>query len=188
VPRQSLAIAALVVASLVTWSAVATSQDASGGGKKAGGSAGAVTLSLEDRFAIQELFARYSQDLDMGTDTLTGKDDLVTNVFAPNGVFHDPSLCLIGSAELRKLVDHKSHAKTQQHWPHNIVITEGSGNHAKTHSYVIVFSGRGASPATYHDTLVKIGGKWLIQDRQVWRQGAVTRDPRCPTDLEALEP
>jgi hypothetical protein len=178
----------LVVCSLVTWSVVATSQDAPGGGKKAVGSAGGVALSMEDRFAIQELFARYSQDLDMGTDTLTGKDDLVTNVFAPNGVFHDPSLCLIGSAELRKLVDHKSRAKTSQHWPHNIVFTEGSGNHAKTHSYVIVFSGRGGSPATYHDTLVKIGGKWLIQDREVWRQGAVTRDSRCPTDLEALEP
>ena len=187
-PRKSFAVA-LVVGSIVTWSGVATMQDSPAGAKKPGSSPGsAVTLSMEDRFAIQELFARYSQDLDMGTDTVTGKDDLVTNVFAPNGVFHDPSLCLIGSAELRKLVDHKSHAKNSQHWPNNIVITEGSGNHAKTHSYVIVFSGRGGSPATYHDTLVKIGGKWLIQDREVWRRGEVTRDPRCPTDLEALEP
>ena len=187
-PRQSFVTVALVVSSLVIWSGVATTQDAPPSGKKPGNTTAGVTLSMEDRFAIQELFARYSQDLDMGTDSVMGKDDLVTNVFAPNGVLHDPSLCLIGSAELRKLVDHKSRAKTQQHWPNNIVITEGSGNHAKTHSYVIVFSGRGGSPATYHDTLVKIGGKWLIQDREVWRQGAVTRDPRCPTDLEALEP
>jgi hypothetical protein len=188
VPGPYFASVALVAGSLVTWSAVATTQDAATDGRARGGAAGAVRMSFEDRFAIQELFARYSQDLDMGSDTVTGQDDLVTNVFAPNGVFHDPSLCLIGSAELKKLVAHKSHAKTQQHWPHNIVITEGDGNHAKAHSYVIIFSGRGGSPATYHDTLVKIGGKWLFQDREVWRQGAVTRDPRCPTDLDALEP
>jgi hypothetical protein len=188
VPRKYFATVALVVGSLVTWSTVATTQDVPAGGNTRTGSSGPVRLSLEDRFAIQELFARYSQDLDMGTDTVTGKDDLITNVFAPNGIFHDPSLCLIGSTELRKLVDHKSRAKTQQHWPHNIVITEGDGSHAKTHSYVIVFSARGGSPATYRDTLVKIGGRWLFQDREVWRQGAVTRDPRCPTDLEALEP
>jgi hypothetical protein len=148
-----------------------------------------VSLSLQDRFEIHELFARYSQDLDMGTDSVLGQDDLITNVFAPNGMFHDPSLCLIGSAELKTgLVSHASHAKKTQHWPMNIVFTDGSGDHAKTHTYVIVFSGRGGSPATYHDTLVKINGKWLIQDREVWRQGAVTHDPRCPTDLEKLEP
>ncbi len=125
----------------------------------------------------------------MGTNSVLGPDDLVTNVFAPNATFHDPSLCLIGSAELRAgLVSHTSHAKKMQHWPMNIVFTEGSGDHARTHTYVIVFSGRGGSPATYHDTLVKIKGKWLIQDREVWRQGAVKHDPRCPTDLENLEP
>ncbi len=148
-----------------------------------------VSLSVQDRFEIHELFARYSQDLDMGTGSVLGPDDLVNNVFAPDGVFHDPSLCLIGSAELKKgLVSHTSHAKSQQHWPMNIVFTEGAGDHAKTHTYVIVFSGRGGSPATYHDSLVRIKGKWLIQDREVWRQGAVKHDPRCPTDLETLEP
>jgi len=161
--------------------------------KNAGGDAASVShkisLSFQDRFEIHELFARYSQDLDMGTDSELGADDLVANVFAPNGVFHDPSLCLVGSAELKAgLVSHKSHAKNAQHWPTNIVFIEGSGNQAKTHTYVIVFSGRGASPATYHDTLVKINGKWLIQERQVWRQGAVKHDPRCPTDLDKLEP
>lgn len=143
------------------------------------------TLSFQDRFEIQELFARYSQALDMGNG-----EELVKNVFAPNGIFHDPSLCLVGSAELRKgLTNHPSRARTSQHWPHNIVITEASGNRAKAHSYVIVFNAKGTmTMGTYHDTLVKLNGKWLIEHRQVWRPGPVTRDPRCPADLDALEP
>jgi hypothetical protein len=67
-----------------------------------------VKVSFEDRVAIQDLFARYSQALDMGNHV-----ELVNNVFAPNGTFHDPSLCLVGSEELRKgLTGHASHVKT----------------------------------------------------------------------------
>jgi len=152
---------------------------------QSGSTASANTLSFQDRFEIHELFARYSQALDMGNG-----EELVKNVFAPNGIFHDPSLCLIGSEELRKgLANHPSRVRTSQHWPNNIVITEGSGNRAKTHSYVIVFGAKGTMTfGTYHDTLVKLGGKWLIEHRQVWRPGPVTRDPRCPTDLDKLEP
>src|SRR5881396_3198192 len=187
---KRLSWACVVVTALWAGTAGASRSTAQGNGGNEGANASRkVSLSFQDRLEIQDLFARYSQDLDMGTDSVLGADDLITNVFAPNGIFHDPSLCLVGSAELKAgLVSHKSRAKTQQHWPTNIVFTEGSGDHAKTHSYVIVFSGRGGSPATYHDTLVKIKGKWLIQDREVWRQGAVKHDPRCPTDLEQLEP
>jgi len=64
-----------------------------------------------------------------------------------------------------------------------------SGHTVKTHTYVIVFNTRGGAPTmgTYHDTLVKTNGKWLIQKREVWRPGEVKKDPRCPTDLNALE-
>jgi hypothetical protein len=146
---------------------------------------GSGSLSFQDRFEIHELFARYSQDLDMGNG-----DDLVKNVFAPNGIFHDPSLCLIGSEELRAgLTNHKSHARTSQHWPNNVVFTSGSGNRATTHTYVIVFNAKGGiTMGTYHDTLAKIDGKWLIEHRRVWRPGPVTSDPRCPEDLDSLEP
>lgn len=150
---------------------------------------GNVTLSLEDKFAIHELFARYSQDMDLGNG-----DDLVTNVFAPNGVFDNGNLCLIGSAELKAgLANHSNRVLTSQHWPNNIVITEGSGDRAKVHSYVFILSARQASPSTYHDTLVKIGGRWLIQERLVVHGGqsaatpAKKKDPRCPVDLQALE-
>jgi hypothetical protein len=142
-------------------------------------------LSVQDRLDIQELFARYSQALDMGNG-----DELAKNVFAPDGIFHDPSLCLVGSAELRAgLANHPSRARTSQHWPTNIIVTESSGNQVKTRSYVIVFNAKGTmTMGTYHDTLVKSGGRWLIQHRQVWRPGPVKRDPRCPADLDALEP
>jgi hypothetical protein len=183
--RQCLSLAC-VVAMLFAVSSAARSGPAPAGDDA--NSPQKISLSLQDRFEIHELFARYSQDLDMGSDSELGPDDLINNVFAPNGTFHDPSLCLIGSAELKAgLVSHTSHAKKTQHWPMNVVFIEGSGEHAKTHTYVIVFSGRGGSPATYHDTLVKLKGKWLIQDREVWRQGEVKHDPRCPTDLEKVE-
>jgi len=81
-----------------------------------------VKVSLEDRIAIQDLFARYSQAIDMGN-----ANEMVNNVFAPNGIFHDPSLCLVGSEEIKAgLASHPSHVRTSQHWPNNIVITEMS--------------------------------------------------------------
>ena len=163
--------------------AVAVPRPALGG--QSTGASGANTLSFQDRLEIQDLFARYSQALDMGNG-----EELAKNIFAPDGIFHDPSLCLVGSAELRAgLANHPSRVRTSQHWPTNIVITEASGNRAKTHSYVIVFNAKGTmTMGTYHDTLVKSGGRWLIEHRQVWRPGAVKRDPRCPADLDALEP
>ena len=147
-----------------------------------------VKVSLEDRIAIHDLFARYSQAIDMGNAT-----EMVDNVFAPNGIFHDPSLCLVGSEEIKaRLTSHPSHVKTSQHWPNNIVITEMSpaGDRAKVHSYVFLVSPtRGITTVgTYHDTLVKVRGKWLILDREVYRPGEIKLDPRCPVDLSTIEP
>ena len=147
-----------------------------------------VKVSLEDRIAIQDLFARYSQAIDMGN-----ANEMVNNVFAPNGIFHDPSLCLVGSEEIKaRLASHPSHVKTSQHWPNNIVITEMSpaGDRAKVHSYVFLVSPtRGVTTVgTYHDTLVKIRGRWLILDREVYRPGEIKLDPRCPVDLSTIEP
>ena len=146
-----------------------------------------VKIALEDRIAIHDLFARYSQAIDMGNAV-----EMINNVFAPNGIFHDPSLCLVGSEELKaRLVSHPSHVKTSQHWPNNIVITEMSpGNdRAKVHSYVFLVGPRGVTTVgTYHDTLVKTRGRWLILDREVYRPGEIKLDPRCPTDLTTIEP
>ena len=176
---------ASVVAAILSTAGLAAAQTAADA-KRTGVMSSKTTLPFEDRFAIHELFARYSQALDMGLG-----EELVTNVFAPDGIFHDPSLCLVGHDELKKgLTTHNSHARTSQHWPNNIVITEVSGNTVKTHTYVIVFNTRGGAPTmgTYHDTLVKTNGKWLIQKREVWRPGEVKKDPRCPTDLTTIEP
>jgi hypothetical protein len=146
-----------------------------------------VKVSLEDRVAIYDLFARYSQSIDMGNG-----DEMVHNVFAPNGIFHDPSLCLVGSDEIRaRLTNHPSHVKTSEHWPNNIVITEmsPSNDRAKVHSYVFLVGPRGIGVVgTYHDTLIKTNGKWLILDREVYRPGEIKLDPRCPVDLSTIEP
>jgi SnoaL-like protein len=152
-------------------------------------------LSVSDRLDILDLYARYSQDLDNGN-----ADDFVTNVFAPNGTFHDPSNCDVGSDQLRQLAltfgkpfqDHH-----EQHLPYNIVL-EGHGDHATGHAYVSVLNQSldgglaGANPhifvmGTYTDTFVKLNGKWLILDREVWRLGPITAFPACPTDINSLK-
>jgi hypothetical protein len=146
-----------------------------------------VKVSIEDRIAIQDLFARYSQAIDSGNG-----NEMVNNVFAPNGVFHDPSLCLVGSAEIReRLTNHPSHVKRSEHWPNNVVITEMSpaNDRAKVHSYVFLVGPKGiGAVGTYHDTLVKTKGRWFILDREVYRPGEIKLDPRCPTDLSTIEP
>jgi hypothetical protein len=149
-------------------------------------------LSVQDRLDILDLYARYSQDLDGGK-----ADDFVTNVFAPNGTFHDPSLCDVGTAQLRNLA--QTFGKFQQdhheqHMPYNILI-QGNGNQATGHSYVSIISQSLTTPnnphvaimGTYTDKFVKLHGQWLFLDREVWRPGTIVVDPRCPTDLSTLE-
>lgn len=182
----------LVVLFVLTFVQIANGQGSDGAGPQGTQApmfdSSKVKVSFEDRVAIQDLFTRYSQALDMGNAV-----ELVNNVFAPNGTFHDPSLCLVGSEELRKgLTGHASHVKTSQHWPNNIVITEMSaaGDQAKTHTYVLIAHvSRGVSTiGTYTDTLVKIDGRWRILHREVWRPGEIKVDPRCPVDLSKIEP
>ena len=184
--RISVAALVLVATACVCENAAAQATE-SGPSSSARFDSSRVKVSLEDRVAIQDLFARYSQAIDMGNG-----DEMINNVFAPNGTFHDPSLCLVGSAELRaRLTSHPSHAKTSQHWPNNIVITAMSpaGDRASVHSYVFIVNAKGIGTlGTYHDTLVKSGGRWLILDREVYRPGEIKLDPRCPTDLSTIEP
>jgi len=163
-----------------------------GGGDDDGGENG---LSVKDRLDILDLYARYSQDLDNGN-----AEDFVTNVFAPDGTFHDPSNCDVGTAQLRQLAltfgkpfqDHH-----EQHLPFNILI-KGHGDHATGFAYVQVLNQSldgglaGANPhifvwGTYTDKFVKLNGKWLIQDREVWRLGPITNFPACPTDINSLK-
>ncbi len=149
-------------------------------------------LSVKDRLDILDLYARYSQDLDGGK-----ADDFVTNVFAPNGTFHDPSICDVGTDQLRNLA--QTFGKFQQdhheqHMPYNILI-QGNGNQATGHSYVSIVSQSLTAPnnphisimGTYTDKFVKLHGQWLFLDREVWRPGTIVVDPRCPTDLNTLE-
>src|SRR5262245_54432409 len=103
--QPSLSGVTALIAALAVM-AVAAARPALGG--QSTGASGANTLTWQDRLEIQDLFARYSQALDSGNG-----DELAKNVFAPNGIFHDPSLCLVGSEELRKgLAGHPSRMRT----------------------------------------------------------------------------
>ena len=182
------ALLAAGIATLATVTGAFAAEGSDGEGQGAG-------LSVRDRLDILDLYARYSQDLDNGN-----ADDFVTNVFAPNGVFHDPSNCDVGSDELRQLAltfGKPLQDRHEQHLPYNIVI-QGHGNDATGHAYVSVLSQSldgglgGANPhiavmGTYTDTFVKLNGKWLIQDREVWRLGPITNFPACPTDINSLK-
>ena len=120
-------------------------------------------VSLADRVAIYDLFARYSQAIDMGNG-----DEMVNNVFAPEGIFHDPSLCPRRQRRIRAgLTNHPSHVRNSEHWPNNIVITEMSpkADRAMVHSYVFLVGPKGVGVVgTYHDTLVKVPGQSGIEN------------------------
>ena len=188
---RTVFLTALITAALAALVTV-TGAFGAGDGRAEGQGPG---LSVRDRLDILDLYARYSQDLDNGR-----ADDFVTNVFAPNGTFHDPSNCDVGSDQLRQLAltfGKPLQDRHEQHLPYNIVI-EGHGDHATGHAYVSVLNQNldgglaGANPhiavmGTYTDTFVKLGGKWLIQDREVWRLGPITNFPACPTDINSLQ-
>jgi hypothetical protein len=52
-----------------------------------------VKVSLEDRVAIYDLFARYSQAIDMGNG-----DEMVNNVFAPEGILASSTILAFASS------------------------------------------------------------------------------------------
>lgn len=121
-----------------------------------------------DRLEIQEVLARYAICADMGD--AEGFAGLFTEDAA--WVWEGVNLSLRGRAELRELGEAVyTHTRGAQHAVINPVI-DVNGDQARSICQVSVFLSKPEQIYTvllgyYEDSLVRIGGKWLIARRSV---------------------
>lgn len=131
-----------------------------------------MAASFEEKFAIQELIARYSHAIDFGNY------DAWVDCFAEDGAFQGSRVGrFVGRAELKKFTEQfETLRATLPNVRHCVMntVTEVEGNKAISSSYLqvlitgkegikLVFCGR------YDDTFVKVGGEWRFKERKVIR-------------------
>jgi hypothetical protein len=129
------------------------------------------TLSVEDRIAINDLFAKYAWALD------TGDVDSLVACFTPDGVvieevFEEPDRWE-GHAGIRRLGEHFRNSAGFPGRQHHITqsVFQGGGDRCKARSFAFVTECRGEPPYTlrfagyYDDEIVKAGGEWLLKQR-----------------------
>jgi len=133
--------------------------------------ADAKALTVEDRLAIQELFARYAWALDTGQ-----VDDLAAcfteDTVIIEEVFEDPDRWE-GRAGVRALGRHYMSAPNfpgRQHHTSQLLL-EGGIEACRARSFVFVTECQGEPPyllrfaGYYEDQLVKQAGQWLFKER-----------------------
>lgn len=132
-----------------------------------------MTASFEDKFAIQELIARYSHSID------SGNYDAWVDCFAEDGAFQGSrSGRFVGRAELKKFTE-DFEARRATMYPnvrHCVMntVTDVEGDKARSSSYlqVLITSQEGTKFAfcgRYDDTFVKVDGAWRFKERKVLR-------------------
>lgn len=126
-------------------------------------------LAAQDRLDIHEMMAHYAWALD------TADMELFLSLFAPDGAWQTVSGERgEGREGIRKRVsyflDRPTHAGTQ----HTItqIVLAGEGDRATSRSYFSMLRWEGrtgmrgvTSLGWYEDKLVKLGGKWLFEER-----------------------
>lgn len=128
-------------------------------------------LNLEDRLAIQDLYARYNLLLD------TGNNDAWSRCFTEDGIF-DARKVVRGRAEIAKYGQWRAEVRVTQpwsnpqHWNTNFLVT-GDGTAAKATCYLVVackMKDSGAYTITvqgsYQDECAKVNGQWLFKKRK----------------------
>lgn len=125
-----------------------------------------MTLSTEDRLAIEELYARYSHCFD------TEDGDGYAAVFAPDGRFVRPGLPdLVGTEALAAFV-HERHAETPgvSHHVSNVLVEESEAG-VRGRAYVLVLRVVPGEPlilrnlGAYEDELIRVDGAWRFRTR-----------------------
>lgn len=132
-------------------------------------------LTPDDREEIRELVARYDFALDLG------EFDAYASCFAPDGAFwvdgfgegstvggrHQGRDALRDFAKLN-FEAYKGHFR---HWNNGVQVIEGDGEVAQMQSYMIGITvgmlgeAQILETGMYYDTLRKIDGKWLFEER-----------------------
>lgn len=129
-------------------------------------------LSIEDRLAIQDLYARYSVTVD------SGNDEGWVQTFTSDGAFigADPRYGHDGlrafRAERRAAVGSLDYYDAQ-HWNNNLLLT-AHGDHVEGICYLMRVGKRRSddsivflSQGFYHDTIVRTDDGWRFARREV---------------------
>ena len=123
-----------------------------------------MTLSAEDKIAIQELSAAYANAMD------TGDVDGWLETWAPDGVWEGGVGRYEGKERLAQLLtDLGSRVVGKRHIMSNFVI-DGDGDDAMQTCYLLIIDRAKENlpgTAVYVDTLRKIDGQWFFAYRKV---------------------
>jgi 3-phenylpropionate/cinnamic acid dioxygenase small subunit len=129
-------------------------------------------LSVEDRLAIADLYARHNACVDLGDYERWAR------CFTEDGVSHTSTrtqgrAALVAHGKARLESRAKEPWGYPQHWNSNLIV-EGDDSRASGLCYmtrVVRMKDTGAFAAThlgiYEDTLVKVGGEWLFASRKL---------------------
>ena len=121
-------------------------------------------LTTDDRFAIQDLIARYNHAIDGGTPEDWAATFAPDGTFESRGEFHAGTDALVAFAR-----GFQERLPGARHWNNNLVI-EGDGDEASTKCYLMLWhEGAPVSESTYVDTLKRIDGQWRFTSRKVVR-------------------
>lgn len=145
-------------------------------------------LSIEDRLAIQDLYARYSVTVDSGDDEGWVQTFTSDGAFIGANPMHGRESLRAFRAERRAaagLLDYYD----AQHWNNNLLLTV-RGDHVEGICYLMRVGKRRAddsivflSQGCYHDTIVRTDDGWRFARREVLRS-----TDKLPTDLVAGTP
>jgi hypothetical protein len=123
-----------------------------------------MSLTTDDKLAIQELSARYAIALD------AGDSDAWLATWDDSGVWDGSIGRYEGRERLKQVLpDLAARTKNRRHIMANFVI-DGDGQTAVQQSYLLIVDiAKQNLPGTafYHDKLVKRNGKWLFSERRV---------------------
>ena len=156
----------------------------------------AAALTVTDRFAIQDLIARYAWALDTGdVDALVAcftRDCVVIEE-----VFEDPDRWE-GHAGVRGLGEHYMHSPGFPGRQHHVSqsVLSGDTERCAVKSFAFVTECRGEPPYTlrftgyYNDRLEKVNGEWLFKERviRLWDGAVLARFPGRGTFVPRKRP
>lgn len=142
-------------------------------------------LTADDRFAIQDVVAKYCWALD------TGDMDALVACFTPDArlieeVFEEPDIWE-GHEGIRRVSQHYANAANfpgRQHHTTQLLV-EGDSEKADAKSFIIVTECHGEPPylvrftGYYTDKVVKVDGQWLFKERTIrlWDGAILSRFP-----------
>ena len=135
------------------------------------------TLTAQDYFEIQQLYARYNIAID------SGDAEGLAATFTPDGVFntfngHD------GLVSFIKMWREKLNGATRKHWNNNLQITGNSREASATVYLMLVdFSTKPISilsTGTYSDSLIKTKDGWRFTKRTTKGDVAPPAPPAAP--------